>query len=360
MALAAARKGLKPVLIERSEVAGGATGNSYGIIHGGLRYLQTLDLARWHRSRRAQRWFLGNYPQFVSPLPCIMPLYRGCFRSPIAFRAAAILEAILFGMLGGEPPLARLRLIPADPVRKTFSVPGRGLTGAALWYDASITDLGGLMSSMLNDAGLRDGLLLTNNEATMLCVTGGRVSGVRVRDRKSGEERIIESDTVVNCAGSWANQWNDQRIGPSTAMLAFNLLLDLPFPGDAALAVSERPGRGRSYFLRPQDGKTFVGTFYREARGETEPTPDENDIRAFLEVLDRALPGWGLSGAAVLKVMPGLLPDVDGRGKKLSSRDFVSFNRPTGFHTIVGGKLTTAPLLSMDVADRLWPTKRVA
>lgn len=355
MALAAARKGLRPVLIERSKIADGATGNSYGIIHGGLRYLQTLDLPRWRRSRRAQSWFLHNYPQFTAPLPCLMPLYKGCFRSPMAFRAAGTLEAILFGTIGGEPPLPRLTLLSAADVLKTYAVPGKGLAGAALWYDACITDLEGLMDAMLNEAGITSDRLMLNSEAIALCVSNGQITGVRIRDIASGSERLIESDIVINCTGSWVNRWNDRQAGPSAAALAFNLLLDMPFPGEAALAVSERPGRGRSYFLRPQDGKTFAGTFYRAAPNEREPSPTDRDIDLFLQTLDRALPGYGIGSAKVLRVMPGLLPDSDGRGETLSSRDFVSLDNPKRFHTILGGKLTTAPLLSFDVADRIWP-----
>jgi len=355
MALAAARKGLRPVLVERADIASGATGNSYGIIHGGLRYLQTLDLPRWRRSRQAQSWFLNNYPDFVRPLPCVMPLYRGCFRSRTAFQAAATLETVLFSTIGGEPPLPRLRLMSADEVLRDYPIWSNGLTGAALWHDAEITDLDGLMTTMLTQAGVSGEGLLTHNRAIALCTEAGHVTGVKVRDHKSGEERFIESSTVINCAGSWCNQWNESGAGPSAAALAFNLILDLPFPGDAALAISERPGRGRSYFLRSLHGNTFAGTFYRGAPGEAEPSPSEADVRQFLHTLDRALPGLGLSEAKVLRIMPGLLPDTDGTGETLSSRDVFAYNNPDGFHTIVGGKLTTAPLLSLDVADRLWP-----
>lgn len=355
MALAAARRGLRPVLIERSEIAGEATGNSYGIIHGGLRYLQTLDLPRWRRSKQAQRWFFENYPQFVGPLCCVMPLYKGCFRSPPAFRAAGLMESALFGALGGEPPLPRVEIISAAEVIKTYPVPAEGLSGAAIWYDAQITDLGGLMAAMLSDAGLVEDSLLTNSEATGLVSTGDRVTGVHVRDQKTGNKCLIEGATVINCAGSWVNQWNGRQTGPCAAALAFNLLLDLPFPGEVALAVSERPGRGRSYFLRSREGKTFAGTFYRAAPGEREPAPRDGDVQEFLAILDRAMPGFGLAQAKVLKVMPGLLPDTDGSGENLSSRDVVTLDQPKGFHTVLGGKLTTAPLLSFDVIERLWP-----
>jgi len=353
MALAAARKGLRPVLVERSEIASGATGNSYGIIHGGLRYLQTLDLPRWRRSRRAQRWFFESYPQFVRPLPCLMPLYRGCFRSPAAFRAAGMMESVLYATIGGEPPLPRLKILPAKHVADAYPVPTAGLTGAALWYDAEITDLDGLMASILADAGVNADALLLRSEAVGLSTAAGHVTGLRVRN--SSDEQTIETDTVINCAGSWINGWSGASPGPSAAALAFNLMLDMPFPGDAAVAVSESPGRGRSYFLRSLQGKTFAGTYYRPAPAEHEPTPTEADIAHFLAILDRAMPGLNLARAPVLRVMPGLLPDKDGSGRDLSSQDVVVYDQPKGFHTVLGGKLTTAPLLSLDVVERLWP-----
>ena len=357
MALAAARKGLKPVLVERNQLAAGASGNSYGIIHGGLRYLQTLDLARWRRSRRAQCWYLENYPQFVKPLSCIMPLYRGCFRSPIAFQAAGTLEAILFKMLGDEPDLPRLSLIPADEIAVRYPVPTADLVGAAHWYDAAVTDVRRLLAAVADEAGLGAGSLLSNSEIIRIEMRDGRAVGVWVKDGPSGNETLIEADMVINCTGSWSNQWTGRPAGPTTATLAFNLLFDLPFPGDSALAVSEQPGRGRSFFLRPSAGKTYAGTYYRPAPNAREPAPSEQDIREFVAALDHALPGFRLAKAKVLAVMSGLLPDMDGSGRKLSPHDHVRIDDPPGVHTIVGGKLTTAPLLSFEVADRLWPQR---
>ncbi|RMD64533.1 MAG: FAD-dependent oxidoreductase, partial [Alphaproteobacteria bacterium] len=43
-ALEAVRRGLRPILIERADFAAATSHNSLRIAHGGLRYLQSLDL----------------------------------------------------------------------------------------------------------------------------------------------------------------------------------------------------------------------------------------------------------------------------------------------------------------------------
>jgi glycerol-3-phosphate dehydrogenase len=358
MALAASRKGLKPLLVERGRVAGGATGNSYGVVHGGLRYLQSLDVARWRRSRRAQAWFLANHPRFVRPLACVMPLYRWRLRSASAFRVAVAMENALARTLDVETPLPPARLLTIAQVEASYPAPRRGLTGAALWHDAEVTDMAALVGEILAKANLDDGALRSFTAARTLCVRDDRVAGLDIVDLASGAVTTIETDCVINCAGSWSQGWRQGQGGPSAATLAFNLLLDLPFQGDAALAVSETPGAGRSYFLRPVVGGVLAGTFYRPAPGAAEPSVSSADVAEFLARLDKALPGFGLATARVLDVSAGLLPDVDGAGVKLSSADHVSHGPPAGLHTIVGGKFTTAPLLSFDVAERLWPSPR--
>jgi glycerol-3-phosphate dehydrogenase len=358
MAAAAAAKGLAPIIVERGELGSGATGHSYGIIHGGLRHLQTLDVARWKHSRRAQAWFLARYPRFVRPLPCIMPLYRGCLRSPIVFRAAMTIEDMLIGAFGMETPMPRARLTPAEEVAQAYDVPREGLAGAALWHDAQVDDMAGLIRAMLDEAGIEGAAVKTGTEALALKIEGGKVSGLGVRDRESGEAYEIATRYVINCAGSWSRGWRDDARVPTAHALAFNLLLDMPFPGDAALGFSEFPGRGRAYFLRPFEGGTLAGTYYRPAPGAGEPAVNASDIADFLAVIDRAMPGMGLARAKIRAVHAGLLPDRDGTGRELSPRDHVSAEGPAGYWTVLGGKLTTAPLLSFEAADRFWPASR--
>ena len=73
LAFEASRRGYRAVLLERADFGGGTSWSSLRIVHGGLRYLQSLDLRRFRESAAEQRWFLRHFPDLVRPLPCLMP-----------------------------------------------------------------------------------------------------------------------------------------------------------------------------------------------------------------------------------------------------------------------------------------------
>src|SRR5947207_11981722 len=72
----AAQRGLSVALVERSDFGSGATFNHLRTIHGGLRYLQTLDLARARESLRERRTIARVAPRAVRPLAFVLPLSR--------------------------------------------------------------------------------------------------------------------------------------------------------------------------------------------------------------------------------------------------------------------------------------------
>src|SRR5713226_7516073 len=71
-----AQRGLAVALIERSDFGSGASFNHLRTIHGGLRYLQTLDVARARESVCERRIFARIAPHAVRPAPFALPLYR--------------------------------------------------------------------------------------------------------------------------------------------------------------------------------------------------------------------------------------------------------------------------------------------
>src|ERR671934_368740 len=76
----AAQRGLSVALIERGDFGSGASFNHLRTIHGGLRYLQTLDIRRARESVRERRTVARIAPHAVKPLPFALPLYRSITR----------------------------------------------------------------------------------------------------------------------------------------------------------------------------------------------------------------------------------------------------------------------------------------
>jgi glycerol-3-phosphate dehydrogenase len=140
MTLEAARRGLRVVLVERDDFGGATTWNSLRILHGGLRYLQTLDLPRFFESVAERRWFCRHFPNLVKPLPCLMPLYgRGMKRPSVLRIALKMNDAFAFRRNAGVEATCHLpsgRMLSASEVRDRYpEVPRDGLKAGALWYD---------------------------------------------------------------------------------------------------------------------------------------------------------------------------------------------------------------------------------
>src|SRR3989475_12699881 len=72
----AAQRGLSVALIERGDFGAGASFNHLRTIHGGLRYLQTLDLARARESIVERRTLARIAPHAVRPVAFVLPLSR--------------------------------------------------------------------------------------------------------------------------------------------------------------------------------------------------------------------------------------------------------------------------------------------
>lgn len=361
LALALSEVGLTPMVVEQGVLGEGASGNSYGIVHGGLRYLQFLNMWRWLRSKRSQTWFLNQFPAFVSPLQCVMPLYKGCLRSPALFRLAALLEKLLSLVVGVKSPLQTMRIISTDAVEQKFPFLIKPkLNGAACWYDAQINDMPGLIKEVLMRAGVSEGRLLTQTQALSLVMQDNRVTGLMVMDKTNGQVSNIACEKVINCTGAWSEKWQHGCQMPHARTLAFNLCFDVSMQSEHALAISAKPGKGRSYFIRPYQGGTLAGTFYRalEDSGD-EATVSSADIQDFIEVLHQAYPGFGFNQAKLLNIYAGVLPSQDESGSQLSSEDLIIKHEVAGFYSVLPSKFTIAPLLAQQAVKKIFG-KRVS
>ena len=358
VALEAAQRGVQPLLIEAGDVGSATSHNSFRILHGGLRYLQNLDLARFFESVRERRWFARTMPELVRPLPCLLPLYgRGLKRRSLFGPAVMLNDALACRRNAGVAPEARLPsggiLTRKQTLARVPTVEARGLQGAGLWYDATLRSPSRALMRLLRWMAALGGAAVNYTEACELIWQRQMVRGVRARDRTSGEYCEFEAPAVVNAAGPWAHEFArtcDSAMGPHTLSypsLAFNVVLDQPPPANEALAIETVGPNRQIYFARPFGDRTLLGTAHAPyAKEDTTPDVTAEHIQRFIGEVNAAMPKLRLSADAVDQVMAGLLPATEPGGTKLTDRptiyDHARHGGPRGLVSVSGIKYTTA------------------
>lgn len=355
--LEATRAGLQAVLLERGDFGEATSSNHFRIVHGGLRYLQSADLPRFRESVRERRWFLQTFPDLVVPLRCTMPLYGEGLRRAAVMRAALWLnDRLAAGRNEGVRSDRHLReghILPPDAVRQAFPVvPGQGLQGAAVWYDALMLHSNRILIEVLRWACAYGARALNYVEATGLVEAKGTVQGVRARDRQAGREHTFRARTVLNAAGPWVRTFASRAHQDQPALfrpsVAWNVQFDRPPLGPGALAVKP-PGPGRrTYFLAAWAGKLVAGTGHAPCAGveARQPQPADADLQAFLDDLNEALPDLGLTTDAIERVYAGYLPVERTEPLVLADHpvtvDHGRQGGPAGLVSLSGVKYTTA------------------
>ncbi|WP_423822043.1 FAD-dependent oxidoreductase [Salinisphaera sp. SPP-AMP-43] len=366
IALEAGQAGYRVLLLERDTIGAATSANWFRILHGGLRYLQSLDFPRVLESIAERRWFLQFAPDLVRPMRFLMPLYGNGSRRPAMFRAAFMADAVL-GMrrnagLGPDQRLARGRVLDSAATLALCSgLQPEGLQGGALWYDAIADDSGQLMARIRRQVEATGGSVREGMAARDLLTEQGNVIGVWA-GRCGQPAELFRAPVVINAAGPWSDRLAERfgLVSPNffRPSLAFNLLLDIEPPAELGVAVSP-PGATRpTLFVYPQGRQSFVGTWHARWPGAIDsPTVPEAEVAAFLETLNAALPVLQARRRDVVAIFPGLLPAQSMGGVEPAHHevihDYGAAGGPAGLFSVSGVKFTTARRVAEKLVRRL-------
>jgi glycerol-3-phosphate dehydrogenase len=362
-AVESAHRGLATLLVEAGDFGGGASFNSLRTVHGGLRYLQSLDFARARQSARQQRWWFDRFPDLVRQRPCLMPLYGRVVRSRTAFRIANVLARVA-GLpkisAAGAPAVEILEA--REVVRRWPGIPERGLQGGALWREGFAPDSSRLVIECLRWAVAAGAVAL--NYVELVAAHSERPGRTRLDmvDRVTGESFQVAASAIVNAAGSRVEEVACRLSGRPRKLLvptiAWNLLLDARLPEETCLALT--PVGAQSYFLQPFHRGVLAGTGHAAAApGHAASLPSQASIEAMRRDIDRAYPGAQFGRAHILRVLSGILPGVQSGSPRLAVRPRIDIDMPeSGARTahVIGVKFTEAPQVARRALDRLTGT----
>ena len=381
IALDAATRGLRVALIDRDDFGGGATANCLRIVHGGLRYLQHLDLRRARESIRERRLWLRSAPHLVDPLPTVVPTMRGAFPPrgllALALTANDLLSADRNLGVSADRHVPDFRLLSRDETRDLVpSLDDARLTGGVLFHDALMYSPERLTLAVI-EASRTGGAVTANHTALESARRGNGGFIATLRDTLTGDRFALHCASVVNATGASVNEVARILTGaPPERGMKYSIALNLVTarartgPAFAILGGIGDPDRiidsARRLLVVPWRGQELFGTAHFPFGGDaSSPTLPDELVEAFLRELNGGTPAVHLTRDDVRVVQWGLLPvtgDDTDRVRLLKRHVVVSHSSDgaPGAWSVVSIKFTNARHVAADVVDRLTSRRTVS
>jgi glycerol-3-phosphate dehydrogenase len=356
IALDAVTRGLGVVLVEAGDIGSGTSSRSSRLVHGGLRYLETLDFGLVFEASAERRRLLRLASHLVRPLPFLFPIWRGDRVGPARLRAGLWLYDALSLRRNVQPHrmLRRKRALDREPGLRS-----EGLVAAGLYHDAAVDD-GRLTLAVARAAHDAGAVVLPRTRVTGFIEEDAVIVGVRVHDELAGSTITIRAKVVVNATGPWSDEV--RRISdPGTAARL------RPTKGVHVMVPRERVGNrgalifpsavdGRVMFILPWRGRTYIGTTDTEHDGTPESAEaDRADVDYLLRSANVVFPSARLEPEDVIStwagVRPLLGPPADAPSASAISREHAIWTDPGGLVNAAGGKLTTYRAMAEEVVD---------
>jgi glycerol-3-phosphate dehydrogenase len=206
IALDAATRGLKTVLIERNDFAFGTSSRSTKLIHGGLRYLKQLEFALV-KEVGSERAIVHNLvPHLVVPEKMLLPLYE---RRGLGYWLASVGLMIYDWLAGVKPEDQRRMLTKPQTLRHEPLLKADDIKGGALYAEYR-TDDARLTIEIAKEAHAKGALLINYLAVTDFRYENDQVQGVKVRDMITGATMSVRARSVVNAAGPWVDELRER------------------------------------------------------------------------------------------------------------------------------------------------------
>ncbi|NVO04454.1 MAG: glycerol-3-phosphate dehydrogenase/oxidase [Rhodoferax sp.] len=362
VALDAAARGFRVVLLESHDFAKGTSSRATKLVHGGVRYLAQGNISLVREALHERTTLLRNAPHLAQPLAFVVPSYQW-WEAP--FYGAGLTA---YDLLAGKAGLGKTRFLsPQATARALPSVRVVGLKGGVQYWDGQFNDAR-LALALARTAATRGALLVNYCAATGLLYEGGKISGLTAQDSLSGQTYPVRARCVVNAAGVWVDALREMdgaahsagggkavkpMVAPSQGV---HIVVERSFlDSDTALMVP-KTADGRVLFAVPWLGKVILGTTDTPRNDlAREPLPFAEEVDFILRESGRYL-RKAPTRADIKSIWVGLRPlvkpqDDDGESTKALSREHTVIVSRSGLVTVTGGKWTTYRAMAEDVLD---------
>ncbi len=357
----AALRGISFLLLDKEDFAFGTSSRSSKLAHGGIRYLSQQEFGLVRESTTERNWLRNALPNLVRPLGFYYCAYRNGKDTPFKVHLALRLYDLLSNLFSRFKNVAPRRFFtPAEMAAREPALGTKGLLLAGLYYDTNVDDARLTLETIKEARDLSGGLSVALNYASVarVLLEDGRVQGVDVEDRSSGQHFTVKATCVVNATGIWTDE-TLARAGKDSKLIR-------PTKGVHVVVPNARLGNGEAFGLRSiDDGRFFfvlrrgevsvLGTTDTDYAGNLdEPFCHKEDCDYLMRTVNTVFPQAHLNYDDILSTYAGIRPLVreEGRGESAVSRRHVIQDGGNGLFTIAGGKLTTFRTMAWELLSQ--------
>ena len=366
----AASRGLSVALVERGDFCSATSANHLKIVHGGIRYLQHLDVYRVRESCRERNVLLRIAPHLVQPIPIILPTFgHGTEGKEILGLGLLIYDLITFDKNKGNHDSARQipkgQIIGRKKCLELFpQLSATSINGGGIIYDGQFYNPPRLAIAFLKSAESLGAKIGNYVEVKELIKNGNRICGVRVEDKITSDILEIRGKIIINTAGPWANQLLKSNLG-------FSLHPEPKFSRDLGFVIKRRfsdnyglgvrinlkdpdaflSRKGRHIFLVPWRNYTLVGVWHLIfEKNPDDITVTREELQSYIDDINTAIPILDLKIDEISMVNTGLTlfgDNTSGKkdlrfGKRSILVDHTIEHQIEGLISLIGVRATTA------------------
>ena len=354
VAQAAAAEGYSVLVLEKSGLADGTSSKSSKLIHGGLRYLESLQLSLVRECLRERSILLKIAPDLVKMRRFHIPIYQETRRPCIHINAGLMLYYALANFRSEAKP---------------------GVVSRANWEGLDGLNTNNLKRVFHYSDAQTDDRLLTRAVIASAESMGAEIQcpatfqsaqvhgqGCEISYTSNGEEQQCTASVLVNAAGPWVNEVA-RKVSPSLPIQDVDLVAGTHILIDGQLEegiyYTESPRDGRAVFVMPWQGKILVGTTERPFRDRPDLIrPSRSEQNYLLSVLKHYFPCYeNLTINEVQDSFAGLrvLPRADGHAFHRTREVIYKMNtkKSPRVLSIYGGKLTAYRATAQNVMGRI-------
>ena len=367
-------QGIDCLVVDKGDIACGASSAPSRMIHGGLRYLEHGSFSLVAEATRERNLLLRNAPHLVRPLKTVVPLtnpFGGLLSSALRFFGISMSPASrgllvvalglrLYDLLG-----RRQRAMPGHTIGR---IPPRDqalfrpdVRWTATFFDAWISHPEWLVLELIADACRDQPASRAANYCKVVRCEGKTVT---LRDELTGETVQVTTDTLVNATGAWLDHSASAMAGEGSRVMGTkgsHLVLDHPLLRrllDGRMAYFEASD-GRVCIVYPFLGRVLVGSTDIPVDHPDDVVTEPAEVDYLLDVLREVFPRLHFERRNVLYTYVGVRPlarsDADKPGR-ISRDHSVLVDAPNATRhvpmvSLVGGKWTTFRSLAEQAAD---------